>query len=429
LSKPFGLLIFVGRGTNSYRDLLSAGSCKRKRCILISPSSTNKSCVVAGHICLDVIPSLLGQGDFAATFQPGRLLEAGPAMMATGGAVSNTGQALHKLGIDTRLMGKIGNDVFGEAILNAVKGSSEHLAEGMRVVPGEASSYTIILSPPHTDRIFLHCPGPNDTFGADDVDYDLLHEVSLFHFGYPPLMKRLYQNQGAELVDMFKRAKVTGVTTSLDMAMPDPTAPSGQANWLTILKATLPYVDLFVPSIEEILLMLYPNIFDQVNAGTTQINPSLLSDVAGDLLAMGARVVLLKAGVLGLHLGTANQAVLANMGRACPGDVARWANREFWAPIFQTTPAGTTGAGDSAVAGFLAALLRDLSPTEAVTIAAAVGACNVEAPDALGGVRSWAETLARIAAGWPRQKLEIDTPGWRFDKKHQLWLGPNDALG
>jgi hypothetical protein len=60
-------------------------------------------------------------------------------------------------------------------------------------------------------------------------------------------------------------------------------------------------------------------------------------------------------------------------------------------------------------------------------VAAAVGACNVEAADALGGLRSWEETRARIEAGWPRQKLDFEAiPGWRFDPTRQLWLGPND---
>lgn len=391
--------------------------------------SAGKSCVVAGHICLDVIPELIGSGDFASNFLPGRLLEAGPATMSTGGAVSNTGQTLHKLGIDTRLMGKIGNDIFGQAILDIVKSRSPHLAEGMRIVPGEASSYTIILSPPNTDRIFFHCPGPNDTFTAADIDYDLLQQVDLFHFGYPPLMKQLYQNDGIELVEIFKRARATGVTTSLDMAMPDPNAPSGQADWPTILKATLPWVDLFVPSIEEILLILYPDQFRRMTAGSVVITPGLASDIADDLLKHGPKIILLKAGELGLYLRTADEARLADMGRARPGDTARWANREFWVPVFHTIPVGTTGAGDSAIAGFLAALLRDLSPTEAVTIAAAVGASNVEAADALGGIRSWEETLARIEAGWPRRKVAFEVPGWRFDEQRQLWLGPNDASG
>ncbi len=386
-----------------------------------------KSCVVAGHICLDVIPTLPTQGDFESIFRPGRLLETGPVVISTGGAVSNTGLALHKLGIDTQLMGKIGQDLFGQAILDVVKSyGGERLANGMRIVPGEPSSYTVILSPPQIDRIFLHCPGPNDTFGADDVNYDLLYQVALFHLGYPPLMKRLYQNEGAELVEIFWRAKATGVTTSLDMAMPDPTGPSGQANWPVILRAVLPYVDLFLPSLEEILLMLYPDIFEAVTTGAAQITPELTSQIAAELLAMGATVVMLKVGPLGLYLRTAGQAALADLGRARPSNIARWANREFWVPVFQTTSVGTTGSGDSAVAGFLAALLRDLTPTEAVTMAAAVGACNVEAADALSGLRSWDETLARVEAGWPRQKLEFSTPGWRFDESRHLWLGPND---
>lgn len=395
---------------------------------MTTTQNPNKSCVVAGHICLDVIPSITGTGDFSSTFRPGRLIETGPVLMSTGGAVSNTGQALHKLGIDTRLMGKIGDDTFGQAILEIVQSLSDHLAEGMLIFPGEASSYTIILSPPQTDRIFLHCPGPNDTFGADDIDYNLLKQVDLFHFGYPPLMKRLYQNNGAELVELFKQAKATGVTTSLDMAMPDPNAPSGQADWSVILKQTLPHVDLFVPSIEEVLLTLYPATFSQVSQGQTQITPDLLSSIAADLLSMGAKMVLLKAGHLGLYLRTASEPTLQTMGRATPIDPARWANREFWVPIFQTDPIGTTGAGDTTIAGFLAALLRDLPPTESVTMAAAVGACNVEAHDALSGIRSWEETLARIEAGWSRQPLEFNTPGWRFDETRQLWLGPNDSL-
>jgi hypothetical protein len=55
--------------------------------------------VVAGHICLDVIPDLAtSQDGFEQRFRPGHLVEVGPAAIATGGAVSNTGLALHKLG-------------------------------------------------------------------------------------------------------------------------------------------------------------------------------------------------------------------------------------------------------------------------------------------------------------------------------------------
>ncbi len=293
---------------------------------------------------------------------------------------------------------------------------------------GEASSYTVILSPPHTDRIFLHCTGTNDTFSADDVNYDLLREVDLFHFGYPQLMKRMYQDDGVELLEIYRRAKATGVTTSLDTAMPAPNAPAGQANWPLILKNTLPYVDLFVPSIEEILLMLYPDTFKQVTAQTRQITPSLVSEVAGDLLDIGVKVVLLKAGHLGLYLRTADADTLADLGRARPTDLTRWTNRELWSPVFAVEVVGTTGAGDATIAGFLAALLRDQLPTEVATMAAAVGACNVEAADAVSGIRSWEETVTRVEAGWPRHKLDFDDSGWNFDEGRQLWVGPNDTM-
>jgi sugar/nucleoside kinase (ribokinase family) len=386
-----------------------------------------KTCVVAGHLCLDVVPPFVGQGDFASMFQPGRLLETGPALMSTGGAVSNTGLALHKLGISTRLMGKIGDDVFGQVVLNLISSLDKCLVEDMKIVSGEASSYTIILNPPRTDRIFLHCTGTNDTFGADDIDYKLLGAVDLFHFGYPQLMKQMYQHEGAPLLEIFKRAKATGVTTSLDTAMPDSNAPAGRANWAAILKSVLPYVDLFVPSIEEILLMLYPDIFAKISKQQQAITPALASTVAGDLLAMGAKVVLLKAGSLGLYLRTAGEDALAELGRARPANWPRWANREVWAPVFEVEVVGTTGAGDTTIAGFLAAFLRDLLPHEVATMAAAVGACNVEAADAVTGVRSWDQTVARLKSGWPRQQLTFADPGWYFDNSRQLWVGPHDA--
>jgi len=210
------------------------------------------------------------------------------------------------------------------------------------------------------------------------------------------------------------------------MAMPDPTAPAGQANWPVILGATLPYVDLFVPSVEEILMTLYPDIMQQVNSGSATITPNLLSTIAGDLLQMGPKIVLLKAGEMGLYLRTANESELAKIGRARPGNITRWANREVWAPIFETRTIGTTGAGDSAIAGFLAAFLHNMPPTESLTMAAAVGACNVEAHDAVSGIRSWEETLARVEAGWPRHTLSLNSPGWHFDKTRQLWIGPNN---
>lgn len=365
--------------------------------------------IAAGHICLDIIPQfeIAAGRDLSAYLAPGRLSEVGPATLSTGGAVPNTGLSLKRLGVDTRLMGKTGDDLFGRAIMNIVRGYGPELAEGMIVVPGETSSYTVVISPPHIDRMFLHCAGANHTFGAGDVRYDLLAVARVFHFGYPPLLGRMYAHNGEEMVSMFRRAKETGVTTSLDMTMPDPAGPSGQVDWREIMRSAMPYVDLFVPSAEEWMFMVDRPRFDHLSE---TVGPAgMLDALGGDeirslaqlALDMGAKMALLKLGERGIYARTAND--LAGLGRGAPGDLSSWQGRELWVPSFVPDKVvGTTGAGDASIAGFLAAMLRGEGLERALTIAAAVGACNVEAADALSGVRSWEDTLARIDAGWAR---------------------------
>jgi sugar/nucleoside kinase (ribokinase family) len=379
--------------------------------------------VVAGHICLDIIPRFTTDAgtELSAYLSPGRLSEVGPVALSTGGAVSNTGLSLKRLGVDTRLMGKVGDDLFGRAILDIVLSYGAELAEGMIIVPDETSSYTVVVNPPHIDRIFLHCAGANHTFGSDDVRYDVLAEARLFHFGYPPLMGRAYADGGRELIEIFRRARKTGTTTSLDMTMPDPAGPSGQVDWKAIMERCMPYVDLFLPSVEEWLFMAQRSRFDELSArvGAAGMLDALGVDEIRDLgetaLDMGAKIVVLKLGERGIYMRTAGD--LGEMGRGAPADVAAWRDRELWAPCFVPDElVGTTGAGDATIAGFLAAMLRGALPERALTVAAAVGACNVEAADALSGVRSWEETLARIEAGWEQAPVRAVLPGWRVDE-------------
>ena len=393
--------------------------------------SKSPSAVVAGHICLDIIPQLTGstRDQFEKTFLPGRLLEVGPVTFSTGGSVSNTGLALHKLGIQTQLMGKVGDDLLGQVVRQLLGSHGPHLADGMVVDKMVNTSYTIIISPPGVDRMFLHYPGANDTFSGADVRYEVVTESILFHFGYPPLVKRMFEDDGAQLVEIFQRVKELGVTTSLDMTLPDPTSAAGRADWAAILRAVMPYVDVFLPSIDESLYMLRREIYEELSqpaggAGLlSRITSSLLSELSGELLEMGGRIVGFKLGDRGLYVHTAGQAVLETLGAARPSNPATWAGKELWAPCFKVDVVGTTGSGDATIAGFLSALLRDMSLEETLTAAVAVGACNVEAADALGGIRPWEETWRRVESGWARHTLCINGPGWHFDDRHQVWVG------
>jgi len=379
-----------------------------------------KRAVAAGHICLDVIPAI----DHEFDLSPGRLYEVGPPTIATGGAVSNTGIALHILGIPVTLVGKIGDDIFGHAVLEVLRKYDDSLAEHMLVDSEETTSYTVVVNIPGKDRIFLHCPGANHAFGADDVAPETFAGAALFHLGYPPYMRRLYENNGAELESIFRSVKDAGVTTSLDLGMPEPEGPSGRADWQTIFRRTLPFVDIFLPSADELLYVLDRERFGQGD----NVDGSVLSRLGAQLLDLGVAAAGVKLGARGLYIRTGTRTRLLEMGAASPENVDAWAERELWFPVFHISRfAGATGAGDTTIAGFLASLLRGYDPVESGVMATAVGACNVQAPDALSGLCSWEETEALVKSGWERVPLDPDSAGWTYDDRRHVWIGPADA--
>ncbi len=389
--------------------------------------------VVAGHICFDLIPTFpLVEADYGELLVPGKLVKVSELITSTGGPVSNTGLALKKLGINVQLMGKVGEDFIGEGIITRLR--EEGLDKGMVVVKGETSSYTIAIAPPNIDRMFLHNPGANDTFGCSDVDFSLIEDAKWLHLGYPPLMEKMYSDDGREMMDIFWRAKKLGTTTSLDMALPDPTSIAGKVNWRIILKNVLPWVDFYLPSLEETCYMLDREKFfeKKKKAGKRDMleffNPEELSTMAEELLQLGPALVTLKSGYRGFYVRTADRERMEKILVAKPGDIDNWAERELWSPSFHVEHvAGATGSGDSSIAGFLAAFFRGLSIEETLQYATAVGANNVTAPDALSGIKDWDSTTGQIKSGWDQNPLEIgDAKGWEFDDTWRIWRGPAD---
>jgi sugar/nucleoside kinase (ribokinase family) len=390
--------------------------------------------IVAGHICLDIIPTISEKRTgIDALFVPGKLVDIGPAVIATGGAVSNTGLALHRLGINVQLMGKVGDDQFGDAIMQVLSQHGEGIADRMIIAKGEHSSYSIVINPPHIDRIFLHCTGANDTYLSADLNTDHITGARLFHFGYPPLMRKMYENQGEELVMLLGRVKASGLTVSLDLAKPDPESAAGRADWQTILRKALPFVDLFLPSFEEIFYMLHRERYEEMllQAPSGDLLPlvdeKLLSEIAEELLAMGTAIVGLKLGEYGLYLRTtANSARLTASGLCAPelDKMDNWLDRELLAPCFKVEVAGTTGAGDCTIAGFICGMLQGFSVESTMQTAVGVGACNVEQADATSGVPDLAELQKRIQSGWRKQKQRLVLSGWH-EIEEGLWTNVN----
>ena len=390
--------------------------------------------VVAGHACVDIFPSVPAfTGSFAELFRPGKLINVEAATISTGGVVPNTGLPLRRLGKTVRLMGKCGNDLFGSALVDKLTSQATGDEISMRVVDGETTSYTIVISPPGIDRIFLHCPGANDTFDAADIDQTVVAAADLFHFGYPPLMARTYGNGGQELAQIMANAKSAGATTSLDLALPDPAGPSRQVDWPAIFRRTLPHVDLFVPSIEELAFTLQRSAFDTLLARAADgdllagIDGKLLGELGQACIDAGVAVVVIKCGRLGLYVRTAGKQRLEKTGRARPGSLDDWADRELFEPSYHVEKVvSAAGSGDNAVAGFLAAYLNGCGVEDALRYACAVGAQNVQVLDTTSGVKSWDETTRQVRANRPKNEVTIPLRDWRFDSQAAHWISPRD---
>jgi sugar/nucleoside kinase (ribokinase family) len=364
--------------------------------------------VVAGHVCLDITPvfGVTAGRSIGEILRPGKLLRMEGVQISPGGTVGNTGPALHRLGFSVALMGKCGSDPFGRLLVDRLRELAPGAETGMQVVDGENTSYTIVVAPPGIDRIFLHCPDANDNFGPEDVDLETVGRCRLFHFGYPPLMRRMYADGGAEGEQVLARAAGGGAVISLDLSLPDPDSEGGRADWPAILARMLPYVDCFLPSLDEILFMLDRPRFEELAArGSVAdgVEAADLRKLADACLDMGAAVTVIKCGHVGAYLRTRNPGPVF---AAMVGGAADWTDREMFEPSCRVEHvASATGAGDAAIAGFLAACLKGRPPERAMAFLVTVGAQNLAAFDAVSGLKPWEETEAEVQTGLARNPI------------------------
>lgn len=396
--------------------------------------SVIKPAVVAGSLGLDIIPVFPETASSSAVelFAQGKFNDLNGTRLYLGGCVGNTGIAMHKLGVPTTLVSKVGRDLLGRTIRMIL--SQQDARVRVAEVPDCNSTSTVVIAPFGGDRILLHSRGASQTFVGGDITPELLEGAALLHFGYPTAMKYLYRDDGAELIKLVRRAKETGVTVAMDTSQPDPNSEAGQVNWKKVLEAALPSVDIFMPSMEELLFMLRRPDFDRLNAKRGSSNMmdvvdfTMAPQLAEELLAMGVRVVMIKLGKKGLYLRTAEQTVLSGIGRALPAQAERWSGRELLCPPYFTDAIrSTTGAGDNAIAGFLAAFLADHSPEQSLLLASANALRCIESYETTDQVIPLDE-LNRAVEGRPRQE-EIAEPAlaaWRKDSRTGIFHSARD---
>jgi sugar/nucleoside kinase (ribokinase family) len=333
--------------------------------MILDPSQFLGHVIVAGHACLDIIPAF-PQGSVLP--EAGGLTVVGPATCATGGATPNVGIALHKLGVPVRMVSLFGEDLFGASLRERLANTGAEIR--LRIRSDVSISYSIVLDPPGTDRSFLHCPGANDVFDpdADVSDDDLDHAIAL-HFGYPPIMRKTFIDEGLSLSRLFHRCRERGMLTSLDLCSPDP-AVVNAIDWRKWFARVLPEVSMFCPSVEELRALMRRPPSDDA---------SDLPDLASEMMSMGAGVVCMKMGDCGIYI--------------------RQGNEEIWQSCLPAHFVSATGSGDCTIAGLITAHLCGYTLRESARLACCVGAHSVESISSTGNIPTWDHILNRSELG------------------------------
>jgi len=265
-----------------------------------------------------------------------------------GGCAANSGIALAKLGLETAVMGKVGDDIFRTFIVETLEEAGVD-ARGVMVDVEASTSFTFVIVGADGQRRFLHTMGANATLCEDDVDMDLVKEAKVLHVAGTMVMPTF---DGAQTAHVLEEARAAGVVTCMDTVFND-----RLGDYWPVVGPCLPHLDMFLPSIEEA---------ERV-AGTSEPRA-----IVRRLHEGGVGVVVVKLGEKGCYVFGEGE--------------------EAYVPSYRVKAVDTSGAGDCWVAGFLTGRLRGWSLVESARFGNAVAAHCVQAVGCTTGVRGFEAT-------------------------------------
>lgn len=282
----------------------------------------------------------------------GELVAAEDLILSLGGCASNAAVDLAKLGVRSRICGRVGDDIFGRFVAETLAAHRVDV-RGLRVDPNRATSKTLIVNVRNQDRRFIHSFGANQALSAEDLDAVLDPPPRVLYVGGYLILPSL---DPMVLADRFRKARAHGTKTVLDVATP------GKADYLSKLRPVLPHTDVFLPNADEASLILGED--DPVRQ-------------AEAFRAMGASRVVLTMGE--------------------DGAIAISENLRVRLGVFPMPFVDGSGGGDAFDAGYIAGLLDGLDELDCLKLASAVGASCVRAVGATTGVFTRAEAEAYMA--------------------------------
>ena len=266
----------------------------------------------------------------------------------TGGCANNTAIVLSRLGVSVGAMGKIGDDHFGNLVLQTLTDNKVDTA-GIQQDANANTSYTFVAIASDGERSFCHYIGANGELCENDLNWDIIRRVKILHIAGALVMPKF---DGQPMANVLKKAKALGITTSLD------TAWDATGKWLETLQPCLPFVDIFLPSLTEA----------EHITGTSE-----LREITNFLRNYGISTIGIKMGERGSYVSTPDE--------------------ELFVPAYPVNTVDATGAGDAYVAGFLAGTVKGWDLKTTTELASATGAACVTAIGTTAGIQNLEETM------------------------------------
>lgn len=297
-----------------------------------------------GHMCTDILIKPVSRLP-----ERGKLETVDSVVLKTGGCAMNTAIGLAKLGMKTAMVGKVGDDGFGD-FMRVTLNEEGVFTDGLLRQPGGMTSASVVTIDEEGERTILHCLGTNQSLSYEDIDVREVLKAKYLFIGGVFLMPGFDGEGEARLL---KEAQKHGVITLMD------TAWDTSGRWLQTIEPCLKHLDWFMPSAEEAEQMF----------GTREPE-----ELARQVKARGVQNVVIKLGEDGCYIEE-------------KGSTGRYFE------IYPSQTVDTAGAGDSWCAGFIAALARGMALDDCAKFGNAVGSMCVTAVGTTAGIRSYEETL------------------------------------
>ncbi|MHA5220428.1 carbohydrate kinase family protein [Dysosmobacter sp. Phy] len=300
-----------------------------------------------GEMMADLVAYPIGQVLLESDYHP-----MDSFWVKTGGDAHNNAVDMARLGNDVIYIGRIGNDLFAQNCLNSLRQAGVNTDYVIFSQTAEQAKSLILMGEGGT-RTFYQNFGSSAELCFEDIDLNVLDEVSLLQIGGTFHMER-FDGDGA--VRLLREAKSRGITTSLDVTM------DRTGRWNSLLEPYYPYLDYFMPSIEQAVEITKETDF---------------SRMADFLLDRGVKNVIIKAGSDGAYFKNRDESLSCG--------------------CYKVPVVDTTGAGDAFVSGFLSARERGFSPEQCMEFATACSAQVIQQVGAAAGLKSFQQVLDFIA--------------------------------